>query len=82
MKTPFTNRWIALDALGPEDEDAELSDYVSVDLDEPDGEAEAGDQGARERALATTTPATPAQLGVWLAGDGEGECSGGAGDYS
>lgn len=35
MKTPFTNRWIALDALGPEDEDAELRDYVSVDLDEP-----------------------------------------------
>ena len=69
MKTPFTNRWIALDALGPEDEDAELSDYVSVDLDEPD---EAGDQGARERAVATSTPGTPAQLGVWLAGDDEG----------
>jgi hypothetical protein len=68
MKTPFTNRWIALDALGPEDEDAELSDYVSVDLDEPDDEAESGDQAARERALAA-----PARQGVWLAGDVEEE---------
>lgn len=33
MKTPYTNDWIALDALGPEDEDAELRDYVSVSID-------------------------------------------------
>ena len=34
MKTPYTNDWIALDALGPEDEDAELRDYVSVTIEE------------------------------------------------
>jgi hypothetical protein len=33
MKTPYTNDWIALDALGPEDEDAELRDHVSVSID-------------------------------------------------
>ena len=75
MKTPFTNRWIALDALGPEDEDAELSDYVRVDLDdpdEPDNEADAaGDQGARDRALATPAAGSAAPHGVWLAGEAE-----------
>lgn len=38
MKTPYTNTWIALDALGPEDEDAELRALVSVDLDEPEAQ--------------------------------------------
>ncbi|WP_426109941.1 hypothetical protein [Massilia sp. PWRC2] len=36
MKTPYTVCWIALDALGPEDDDAELRACVSVDLDERD----------------------------------------------
>ncbi|WP_426196753.1 hypothetical protein [Massilia sp. DWR3-1-1] len=54
MKTPYTNRWIALDALGPEDDDAELRDYVSADLDEPDGLDELAK--LRQRALAQAAP--------------------------
>lgn len=50
MKTPYTNHWIALDALGPEDEDADLLAYVSVDLD--DGDAEEAVADSRKRALA------------------------------
>jgi hypothetical protein len=59
MKTPYTNHWIALDALGPEDEDAELRDYTSVDLDEPDGldEWSAELSTIRQRALAAPSPA-------------------------
>lgn len=38
MKTPYTTRWIPLDilyALGPEDDDAELRERVSAELDDP-----------------------------------------------
>ncbi|MDB5949458.1 MAG: hypothetical protein JWR65_1313 [Massilia sp.] len=55
MKTPYTNHWIALDALAPEDEDAELRDYTRVDLDEPDGLDELAT--IRQRALAAPSPA-------------------------
>ncbi len=51
MKTPYTNRWIALDALGPEDEDADLRDYVSVDLEDGDADDDAV-ADSRNRALA------------------------------
>lgn len=54
MKTPYITHWIALDALGPEDEDAELRDYVSADLDEPDG-VDALEE-IRRRALAVQVP--------------------------
>jgi hypothetical protein len=36
MNTPFFTHWIDLAALGPEDDDAELRSFVSVDLDELD----------------------------------------------
>jgi len=51
MKTPYTNHWIALDALGPEDEDADLLAYVSVDLDDGDTDDDAVTD-SRKRALA------------------------------
>jgi hypothetical protein len=36
MNTPYFTHWIDLAALGPEDDDAELRSFVSVDLDELD----------------------------------------------
>ena len=36
MNIPYFTHWIDLAALGPEDDDAELRSFVSVDLDELD----------------------------------------------
>ena len=64
MKTPYTNCWIALDALGPEDEDADLRALVSVDLDEPEIHSEREHAHGPARRWRVRTVGTGTQLPV------------------